>query len=94
MALRRVFVAGGASTPFIGRGSPDFIGAKHPQYGKLSNPTIEQQLQQAVHSAFEQSRVLPDRLHRFQRVPPTMRRHPPLQCATRLRRQLYRRAVL
>jgi hypothetical protein len=61
MTLRRVFVAGGASTPFIGRGSPDFIGPKHPQFGKRSNPTIEQQLQQAVHAAFEQSRVFPDR---------------------------------
>jgi len=61
MALRRVFVAGGASTPFIGRGSPDFIGPKHDEYGKRSNPTLEQLLQQAVHSAFEHSRVLPDR---------------------------------
>jgi hypothetical protein len=94
MALRRVFVAGGASTPFIGRGSPDFIGAKHPQYGKLSNPTIEQLLQQAVHTAFEQSRVLPDRLHHLQHAPLTMCRHPPLQCATGLRWQLHRRAVL
>jgi hypothetical protein len=61
MALRRIYVAGGASTPFIGRGSPDFIGPKHPEHGKRSNPTIEQQLQRAVHAAFHHSGVSPDR---------------------------------
>jgi hypothetical protein len=65
MAIRRVFVAGGACTPFIGRGSP---ATKNPFYGKRSNPTIEQQLLQAVHGAFETSHVLPDRCVRKWRV--------------------------
>ena len=68
MAIRRVFVAGGACTPFIGRGSPDFISPKHPLYGKRNNPTIEQLLLQAVHGAFETSRVLPDRCVRKRRI--------------------------
>lgn len=31
---RRVFVVGGEITKFIGKGHPDFIHTKHPEFGK------------------------------------------------------------
>ena len=41
MLARRTFVLGGAITKFIGKGNPAFIHPKHPDFGKVSNPTIE-----------------------------------------------------
>ncbi len=38
---RRVFVLGGHTTEFIGRGSPRFIDKSHPDFGKKENPNIE-----------------------------------------------------
>ncbi|MEC9476896.1 MAG: hypothetical protein VX764_07670 [Planctomycetota bacterium] len=43
---RRVTVAGGAITPFIGKFHPDFIWKKHPDFGTRENPTLEQLLHQ------------------------------------------------
>ena len=37
----RVFIVGGATTPFIGKKHPDFIWEKHPLYGKKTNPSLE-----------------------------------------------------
>lgn len=48
---RRVFVAGGAHTPFIGKGHPDFIWKRHPDFGKRENPTLRELLTQAVTNA-------------------------------------------
>jgi len=39
--IRRVFIAGGAITPFIGKHHPDFVWKKHPDFGKRENPTLE-----------------------------------------------------
>ncbi len=67
MALaRRVFIVGGAHTPFIGKGHPDFIWKKHPDFGVRDNPTIHQLLKDAVGAALAQTRVDPasvDRLY-------------------------------
>lgn len=41
---RRVTVAGGAITPFIGKFHPDFIWKKHPDFGVKENPSLEQLL--------------------------------------------------
>lgn len=48
---RRVFVAGGAHTTFIGKGHPDFIWKRHPDFGVRENPTLRQLLTQAVTDA-------------------------------------------
>lgn len=46
--MRRVFIAGGALTTFIGKGHPDFVHEKHKDFGKRSNPTLEQYITSAV----------------------------------------------
>lgn len=61
---RRVFVLGGAHTPFIGKGHPDFIWKNHPDFGKRENPTIEQHLAHAVRAALETTGVDPERIER------------------------------
>ena len=45
---RRVFVAAGACTPFIGKGHPDFIWKRHPDFGVRENPTLRELLTSAV----------------------------------------------
>ena len=45
---RRVFLVGGHTTPFLGRGNPAFIHKKHPDFGKKSNPDLRQMLSAAV----------------------------------------------
>lgn len=39
--MRKVFIAGGAHTPFIGKFHPEYIWKKHPDFGKRENPTLE-----------------------------------------------------
>mmetsp|Transcript_81097 Transcript_81097/g.224418 ORF Transcript_81097/g.224418 Transcript_81097/m.224418 type:complete len:421 (+) Transcript_81097:108-1370(+) len=41
MSARRVFLVGGHITPFIGKGSKNFIWKKHPDFGKKTNPTLK-----------------------------------------------------
>lgn len=48
---RRVFVVGGHITHFIGKGNPRFIDKKHPDFGRLSNPSLEQYIASAVNGA-------------------------------------------
>ncbi len=48
---RRVFVVGGASTPFIGKGHPDFIWKGHAEFGRRENPSIENHLTAAIEAA-------------------------------------------
>jgi len=63
---RRIFIAGGALTPFIGKGHPDFIWKKHPDFGVKENPTMEGLLQSAVDGAIADTGVDPaavDRLY-------------------------------
>lgn len=50
---RRVFVAGGAITPFLGKGHPDFIWKRHPDFGQRENPTLREHLTSAVTRAAE-----------------------------------------
>ena len=50
---RRVTVAGGVITPFIGKFHPDFIWKKHPDFGTKENPSLEQLLHRVVLGACE-----------------------------------------
>lgn len=61
---RRVFLIGGAHTPFIGKGHPDFVWKNHPDFGKRENPTLEEHLQKAVVDAIAATGVDPDRIDR------------------------------
>ncbi len=54
---RHVYVLGGASTPFIGKGHPDFVWPKHPDFGKRENPTLEEHLTRAIMLALETTGV-------------------------------------
>lgn len=63
---RRVFIVGGALTPFTGKGHPDFIWKRHPDFGVKENPTLEGLLQSAVDDAIADTGVDPaavDRLY-------------------------------
>jgi acetyl-CoA acyltransferase len=62
---RRVFIAGGALTPFIGKGHPDFIWKKHPDFGVKQNPDLESLLQQAVDGAIANTRLDPAQVDRL-----------------------------
>ncbi|MDP2313904.1 MAG: hypothetical protein Q8P41_13440 [Pseudomonadota bacterium] len=59
---RRVFLVGGANTPFLGKGHPDFIWKNHPEFGKRENPGLEETLQSAVEQAFAVTGVDPERI--------------------------------
>ncbi len=54
---RRVFIVGGASTTFLGKGHPDYIWKRHPDFGKRENPTLRELLTRAVTEASEVSGV-------------------------------------
>lgn len=56
---RRVFLVGGHITPFLGKGHPNFIHAKHPDFGKRANPTLEELLRDAVTGALQATGVAP-----------------------------------
>jgi acetyl-CoA acyltransferase len=61
---RRVFLVGGANTPFIGKGHPDYIWKNHPDFGKRDNPGLEETLTAAVHAAIEQTGVDPTQIQK------------------------------
>eukprot|EP00929_Paragymnodinium_shiwhaense_P002850 TRINITY_DN103162_c0_g1_i1.p1 TRINITY_DN103162_c0_g1~~TRINITY_DN103162_c0_g1_i1.p1 ORF type:complete len:445 (-),score=110.59 TRINITY_DN103162_c0_g1_i1:359-1621(-) len=48
MASRRVFLTGGHITPFIGKGNPNFIWKKHPDFGKKTNPTLRDYISNSI----------------------------------------------
>jgi acetyl-CoA acyltransferase len=56
---RRVFVLGGAISPFIGKHSPDFIWKGHPDFGKRENPNLDQYIGKAVRDALDATGVDP-----------------------------------
>ena len=62
--VRRVFVVGGAHSPFLGRGRPEFIWKGHPDYGVRSNPTLEEHMRVATLGAFEATGVLPSAIEK------------------------------
>mmetsp|Transcript_46039 Transcript_46039/g.103568 ORF Transcript_46039/g.103568 Transcript_46039/m.103568 type:complete len:421 (-) Transcript_46039:168-1430(-) len=51
MSTRRVFLAGGHITPFIGKGSKNFIWKKHPDFGKKTNPSLKDYISTSVKGA-------------------------------------------
>ena len=61
---RRIFIIGGANTPFIGKGHPDFVWPKHPDFGKRENPTLEQHLTAGILKALEVTGVAPSAIER------------------------------
>lgn len=46
--MRRIFVAGGAHSAFLGKGHPDFIWKRHPDFGKRENPDLMAHLRTAL----------------------------------------------
>ena len=62
---RRVFIAGGSITPFIGKGHPDFIWKRHPDFGVKENPTLDALLQSAVDGAIADTGLDPERVDRL-----------------------------
>jgi hypothetical protein len=45
---RRIFVASGATTNFLGKGNPNFIWKKHPDFGKKDNPNLKDMLASTI----------------------------------------------
>ncbi len=54
---RRVFVAGGYNTVFLGKGHPDFVWKRHPDFGKRENPGLRDLLTEAVAGAAQATGV-------------------------------------
>ena len=54
---RRVFVLGGAHTTYLGRGRPEFVHRRHPDFGTRSNPGLEDHLTEAVQGALANTGV-------------------------------------
>ncbi len=61
---RRVFVAGGSITPFIGKHHPDFVWKKHPEFGQRENPTLDDYVGRATREALEAAGVEPGRVEK------------------------------
>lgn len=51
--LRRAFVVGGAHTTYLGKGRPEFVHPKHPDWGERQNPSLEDHLRDATLKALE-----------------------------------------
>ncbi|CAD7937300.1 unnamed protein product [Amoebophrya sp. A120] len=56
----RMFVAGGHTTQFLGKGHPSFIHPKHPEFGKKHNPSWRDYMQESVVGAVKDAFGLPD----------------------------------
>ncbi len=56
---RRVFVVGGAHSPFLGKPRKDFVTHKHPDHGKRRNPGLEEHLAVALKGAFAATGIDP-----------------------------------
>lgn len=48
MSSRRVFIAGGNTTRFIGKGNPHFVWKKHADFGKRENPNLRDMITSTV----------------------------------------------
>ncbi|MEL6343061.1 MAG: thiolase domain-containing protein [Myxococcota bacterium] len=62
---RRVFIAGGAHTPYIGKHHPDFIWKRHPDFGQRENPTYDALLREAVENTIKDTGVDPEQIDRL-----------------------------
>lgn len=54
---RKIYLVGGALTPFIGKMHPDFIWKKHPDFGTRENPTLEEDLSAVIRKALDDNKV-------------------------------------
>lgn len=54
---RKIYMVGGALTPFIGKMHPDFIWKKHPDFGTRENPTLEESLSAAIQKALADNNI-------------------------------------
>lgn len=54
-ASKRVFLAGGHITPFIGKGSKNFIWKKHPDFGTKTNPTLKDYIANSIKGCLSQT---------------------------------------
>lgn len=52
-----IFVLGGGHSPYIGKFNNDFIWKRHPDFGKRSNPTIDEHLSISIQSALKNSNI-------------------------------------
>jgi len=57
MASRRVFIAGGSTTTFLGKGNPNFIWKKHPDFGKRENPNLRDMITSTVRDVMKSAGV-------------------------------------
>src|SRR5690625_4652247 len=57
---RRVYIVGGALTPFIGKFHPDFIWKGHADFGQRENPSIEEHLTRAITDAIADAQITGD----------------------------------
>ena len=48
---KKAFIVGGHITRFLGARHPDFIWKRHPQFGQLDNPTLEDYIAEAANGA-------------------------------------------
>ncbi|TDP62162.1 thiolase C-terminal domain-containing protein [Bradymonas sediminis] len=61
---RKIYMVGGALTPFIGKMHPDFIWKKHPDFGTRENPTLEETLSAAIQKALADTNVDADAIEK------------------------------
>ena len=61
---KSVYIAAQAITPFIGKGHPDFVHPKHPDYGKRDNPSLEDQFTAVVRKLFADHDIDPSLVER------------------------------
>lgn len=62
---RKVFLTGGAHTPYIGKHHPDFIWKRHPDFGKRDNPSYDELIKSAVDGTIEDTGVDPADIDRL-----------------------------
>lgn len=56
---RKVYLLGGAHTPFIGKFHPDFVWKNHPEFGKRDNPTLEDYTRKPALEALTEAGLAP-----------------------------------
>ena len=56
---KRCFIVGGHITQFLGAKHPEFIDKRHSDYGKRTNPGLEDYITTTVNACFEQTKVPP-----------------------------------
>ena len=60
--LRRIFVLGGYTSNFIGKGSKFYIDKKHPLFGKETNPTCKQYIKKTITETLKMNGIDPTSL--------------------------------